>query len=108
MRAGAALCRDLRDHAPVGSHSTLRRRANRSRRCSNNRAPGLCRQSLEGEQLMMQANVTVELRRPSDRVAVIDIQGEITAFAEPQLMDAYTRATTEGADAIVLNFAGLD
>ena len=57
---------------------------------------------------MMQANVTVELRRPSDRVAVIDIQGEITAFAESQLMDAYTRATSEGADAIVLNFAGLD
>lgn len=57
---------------------------------------------------MMQANVTVELRRPTDAIAVIDITGEINAFAEPQLMDAYTRATDEGARAIILNFAGLD
>lgn len=57
---------------------------------------------------MMPTNATIELRHPNDAVSVIDIRGEITAFAEPQLMDAYTRATTAGAHAIVLNFSGLD
>lgn len=57
---------------------------------------------------MMPANATVELRRLTDTISALDIRGEVTAFAETLLMDAYTRATTGGARAIVLNFAGLD
>jgi len=57
---------------------------------------------------MMPANATIELRRLSDTISALDIRGEVTAFAEPMLMDTYLRATTEGARAIVLNFAGLD
>jgi anti-sigma B factor antagonist len=39
---------------------------------------------------------------------VIDIQGEVTSFAENALMDAYTQATSVGAKAIILNFAKLE
>ncbi len=57
---------------------------------------------------MMPANATFELRHATDATSVIVIRGEVTAFAESQLMDAYNRATGEGARAIILNFAGLD
>lgn len=56
----------------------------------------------------MKANVTMTTRSLSDSVAVIDIQGEINAFAENPLMDAYTQVTSGGAKAVILNFAGLE
>ncbi len=53
---------------------------------------------------MPQANVTMNVRKVSDRACVIDIDGEVTAFAESALMDAYNSATVQGARAIILNF----
>jgi anti-sigma B factor antagonist len=38
----------------------------------------------------------------------VDIKGEITSFAENVLMDAYTQASSEGSNAIVLNFEDLE
>ena len=57
---------------------------------------------------MPQAKVTMNVRQASQAASVIDIQGEITAFAENMLMDAYTQASTNGAKAIILNFSYLD
>jgi anti-sigma B factor antagonist len=55
----------------------------------------------------MKANLSTEVRN-LDSISVIDIHGEINAYAEPALMDAFTQATAYGAKAIVLNFSGLD
>ncbi len=57
---------------------------------------------------MPQAQVTMDVRKVSDRVSVIDVKGELTAFAEGVLMDAYGQASDGGVRAIVLNFEGLE
>jgi anti-sigma B factor antagonist len=49
----------------------------------------------------------MHVRKVADTVCVLDIEGEMTAFAEKTLMDAYHQATEEGARAVVLNFEGL-
>jgi anti-sigma B factor antagonist len=46
---------------------------------------------------MPQANVMMIVRRVNPIVSIIDIQGEVSAFAEKVLMDA-----------IILNFSGLE
>jgi anti-sigma B factor antagonist len=53
---------------------------------------------------MPQANVTMNVRKASNRACIIDIDGEVTAFAESSLMDAYNSSTAQGARAIILNF----
>jgi len=57
---------------------------------------------------MPQANVTMQVRSAKPQVSIIDIQGEVTGFAENALMDAYTQATAGGANAILLNFNDLE
>jgi anti-sigma B factor antagonist len=57
---------------------------------------------------MTKANVQMNVRKVNNHTHVIDIHGEITAFAENILMDAYTQASTAGARQIILNFEGLD
>lgn len=57
---------------------------------------------------MPEAKVSMDVRNLSSQASVIDIEGEITAFAESVMMDAYTQASKEGAEAIVLNFSELD
>jgi anti-sigma B factor antagonist len=56
----------------------------------------------------MKANVIMTVRELSKMSSIIDIQGEINAFAESTLMDAFTQATSNGAKIIVLNFSGLE
>ena len=56
----------------------------------------------------MKANVTMSVRKAGSASSIIDIQGEINAFAENALMDAYTQASANGARAIILNFSGLE
>jgi anti-sigma B factor antagonist len=56
----------------------------------------------------MKANVTLNLRKASATVSIIDIQGEINAFAEEALMSAYNQATSDGAQTIILNFTKLE
>lgn len=51
--------------------------------------------------------LSIETRMVSPTVAVLDIAGEVTGFGEEALMDAYNRATSLGANAIVLNFSNL-
>jgi anti-sigma B factor antagonist len=57
---------------------------------------------------MPEARIVSRVRRPAPQVSVIDIEGEVTAFGEPILMEAYSEAATPDARAIVLNFSGLD
>ena len=57
---------------------------------------------------MTQAKVTFNVRKVSDASSVVDIEGEVNAFAENALMDAYTLASTGGCRAIILNFSDLE
>src|SRR5512135_557975 len=57
---------------------------------------------------MTKTNIRLNVRQATPETAIIDIQGEINAFAENALMDAYTQATTNGARNILLNFEKLD
>jgi len=57
---------------------------------------------------MTKANVTMAVRMAKDSAAIIDINGEINAFAENVLMDAYNLASNNGAQSILLNFTRLD
>jgi anti-sigma B factor antagonist len=57
---------------------------------------------------MTKANISLNVRQASLETSIIDIQGEINAFAENALMDAYTLATSKGARNILLNFEKLD
>jgi anti-sigma B factor antagonist len=57
---------------------------------------------------MPQAQVTMDVRKVSEKVSVIDVKGELTAFAEGVLMGAYKEASDGRVRAIVLNFEGLE
>ena len=57
---------------------------------------------------MPQAQVKMNVRKVGEKVCVIDIEGELTAFSEDVLMDAYNQATDGQAHAIILNFEELE
>ena len=57
---------------------------------------------------MPQANVTMNDRHPNSAVSIIDIAGQVTAFAENVLMDAYTEASNETTRAVILNYSELE
>lgn len=57
---------------------------------------------------MPQAKIEMHVRKVTPTASVIDIQGEITAFAEQVLMQAYSEASTPGVKAIILNFNDLE
>jgi len=54
------------------------------------------------------ANVTMNVRSAGQETSVIDIQGEMTGFAENSLMDAYTQANNGQVNNLILNFNDLD
>lgn len=56
---------------------------------------------------MTQPNLNMTVRNVDGAASIIDIQGEVTGFAENALMDAYTQASA-GASVIALNFNKLD
>jgi len=57
---------------------------------------------------MPEASISTAVRQIAAGAAVIDIDGQITGFAENVLMDAYTQATKTGAKIVLLNFTNLD
>lgn len=57
---------------------------------------------------MTEAVVSMTVRKITDTVAVIDIDGEVTATCESALMAAYEDAIAGGATTLVLNFTGLE
>lgn len=50
----------------------------------------------------------MDVRGAGPSVAIIDMQGQLTAAAEDALMEAYNTACQGNPRAIVLNFAGLE
>lgn len=50
----------------------------------------------------------MSVRAAAPDVRIIDIKGEITAFAEPILMESYSQASGVGCRLVVLNFTDLD
>jgi anti-sigma B factor antagonist len=57
---------------------------------------------------MPEATVTMTVRRVDQAISIIDISGDMTAFAETTLMQAYTEAAEPGVRAVILNFTGLE
>jgi anti-sigma B factor antagonist len=57
---------------------------------------------------MPQAQVTMDVRKINDKVSVVDINGELTAFAEGVLMQAYNQSSDGRVRAIILNFEDLE
>ena len=57
---------------------------------------------------MPQAQVKMNVRDAGEKASIIDVEGELTAFAEGVLMDAYNQASDGSVRAIILNFEGLE
>ena len=57
---------------------------------------------------MPQAQVKMNVRKASEKVSIIDVEGEFNAFAETVLMDAYNQASDGQVRAIILNFEDLE
>ncbi|HEX6555249.1 MAG TPA: STAS domain-containing protein, partial [Ktedonobacteraceae bacterium] len=57
---------------------------------------------------MPQANVMMNVRRVNPTTSIIDIHGDVSAFAENVLMEAYAEANTPTTRTIILNFGGLE
>ena len=57
---------------------------------------------------MTEATLSMGVRRIDDTACILDIQGDITAFSEEALMDAYTEGAADGVKAVVLDFTGLE
>src|SRR5713101_2259996 len=57
---------------------------------------------------MPQAKVIMIARRVNPTASIIDIQGEVSAFAEKVLMDAYMEASTPTTSVIILNLSKLE
>ena len=57
---------------------------------------------------MPQANVSMTVRKTGASASIVDIQGEVTAFAEGVLTEAYNEASANGVRTIILNFKGLE
>lgn len=53
-------------------------------------------------------NVTVHVRYVNPAVSIIDIDGEVTAFADSTLTNAYNAASTNSTKTIIFNFSGLE
>lgn len=57
---------------------------------------------------MPESKISMTVRAPKDEVRVIDISGELTAFGEPVLSEAYEDADRPGVKSVLLNFEKLD
>src|SRR6059058_5444961 len=57
---------------------------------------------------MPQANVVMNVRKINNSVSIIDIEGDVSAFAEDVLMEAYSEASLPTTRTIILNFNGLE
>jgi anti-sigma B factor antagonist len=53
-------------------------------------------------------NLSIQVRRVKDGVAVMDIRGEVTGSAESILTDGYNQVCSVPTRVVVLNFSGLD
>lgn len=57
---------------------------------------------------MAKPQIGVTVREAGQATRILDIDGELTAFCEEALSDAYSEAAAPGVTTIVLDFQGLD
>ena len=57
---------------------------------------------------MLPAKIVMTARQVSARTSIIDIQGEVSAFAEQTLQNAYRQAAAPTTCAFILNCSGLE
>jgi anti-sigma B factor antagonist len=57
---------------------------------------------------MPQANATMNIIKPNDHTNIIEINGEITAYAENALMEAYTSINLPEIRNIILDFTNME
>ncbi|MEO0596643.1 MAG: STAS domain-containing protein [Chloroflexota bacterium] len=57
---------------------------------------------------MPEAKVAMTVRKPNSTVSIIDIEGQVTGFAEKVMNEVYEEASANGASFILLNFAKLE
>ena len=57
---------------------------------------------------MTKAEISVGDRKVGEGIYVLDIDGEINAYAEHDLMEAYNRVNSDSAQWIILNFKSLE
>lgn len=56
---------------------------------------------------MSQPNVRINVRQNSSTIGIIDIQGDLSATAEPVLLAAYTQVCIPTTRVIIINFSEL-
>jgi len=57
---------------------------------------------------MTEATLSLGVRQINGTACILDIEGDITAFSEEALMDAYTEGSSDGVKTVILNFTGLE
>jgi anti-sigma B factor antagonist len=57
---------------------------------------------------MTEATLSLGVRQIEGSACILDIEGDITAFSEEALMDAYTEGAEPGVKAVILNITGLE
>lgn len=57
---------------------------------------------------MPEANVKMTVRTVTATTSIIDIQGEVSSFAEHVLTEAYAQASSPTTRVVILNFSGLE
>lgn len=56
---------------------------------------------------MAEEKLIATVRQANPRVNVIDIQGEINAFSEQPLTEAYKQAVNDNVNTVIFNFTGM-
>jgi anti-sigma B factor antagonist len=56
---------------------------------------------------MAEEKLIATVRQANPRVNVIDIQGEINAFSEQPLTEAYNQAVNDNVNTVIFNFTGM-
>jgi anti-sigma B factor antagonist len=59
-------------------------------------------------QTFQQPKANVRVREAGEKTCILDIEGELTAFAEDTLMAAYNQACDAGVRHVILNFGDLE
>ena len=55
---------------------------------------------------MIQNKIAIDVRKPSSRLAILDIKGDVTNQAESALTDAYNTACDGGTKNVALELHG--
>ena len=57
---------------------------------------------------MPQSNLVTNVRYPASGISAIDLEGEVTGFAETIMTEAYNQATKDNPHSVIINFSKLE